>query len=295
MNPLEETITSAFWQESPEWDNPFAAARCRCAGYDVYGDLLPHANWTDYIYLLLQQQPPTAAQSRLLNGIAIALANPGPREHSIQAAMSAAAGGSSTAAALMAALAVGAGSHGGARELLLCMDRWQACGMNLARWRDQLGTELHGAADRDEDSLPDCWLPIAHPAGFDPHARRCATPTQQTLCQLSNLSPGQHLTWLLLQQQVLEAEATMPLSLVGVIAAAFCDLDLDPEQGEALYLWLRLPGALAHSLEQRQRGWKNYPFHGQGLKVTPNPRSDKGTTAVEQEPQGARQKRANHE
>lgn len=290
MNAPLETITSTFWQESPEWDNPFAAASCRCAGYDVYGDLLPNANWTDYIYLLLRQQAPSTAQSALLNGIAIALANPGPRDHSVQAAMSAAAGGSSSAAALMAAVAVGAGSHGGARELLLCMDRWQACGTDLTSWRDQLGIELHRHDNHDDDNLPDCWLPIAHPAGFDPYAPSCATPTQQTLCQLSEFSPGPHLTWLLLQQQTLEAKVDMPLNLVGVIAAALCDLELDPEQGEALYLWLRLPGVLAHSLEQRQLGWKNYPFHGQGLTVTPSADSDNQTPTAAQRAQTLRPK-----
>ncbi len=49
----------------------------------------------------------------------------------------------------------------------------------------------------------------------------------------------------------------------GVAAAAFRDLGLNAEQGEMLYLLLRLPGAAAHALEQKQVGFKRFPFfHG---------------------------------
>jgi citrate synthase len=46
----------------------------------------------------------------------------------------------------------------------------------------------------------------------------------------------------------------------GVAAAALADLGFSPEQGEALHLLLRLPGAAAHALEQRQHGHKRFPF-----------------------------------
>jgi citrate synthase len=52
-----------------------------------------------------------------------------------------------------------------------------------------------------------------------------------------------------------------PLSLVGVAAAAFADLELQPEQGEMLFLLLRLPGAAAHALEQQASGHKQFPFY----------------------------------
>jgi citrate synthase len=45
-----------------------------------------------------------------------------------------------------------------------------------------------------------------------------------------------------------------------VAAAAFCDLGFDAQQGEMLYLLLRLPGAAAHALEQRL-AFKSFPFY----------------------------------
>ncbi|HEX5054869.1 MAG TPA: citryl-CoA lyase, partial [Gammaproteobacteria bacterium] len=57
----------------------------------------------------------------------------------------------------------------------------------------------------------------------------------------------------------LEASAGFYLAMSGVSAAAFMDLQLNPSQAEMLYLFLRLPGAMAHALEQFLQ-WKRFPF-----------------------------------
>ena len=53
-NEPVENISTKIWQETPEADNPFAAADCFCAGYDVYGDLLKNASFIDYLFLLFK-------------------------------------------------------------------------------------------------------------------------------------------------------------------------------------------------------------------------------------------------
>lgn len=117
----QETITTKIWDEVPEQDNPFAAKICYCSGYDVYGDLLGKISWVEYLYLLFKLERPTEQQAKLLEGLAVALANPGLRDHSVRAAMNAGATGGTHAASLMAALAVGAGNlGGGARNFSLC-------------------------------------------------------------------------------------------------------------------------------------------------------------------------------
>ena len=54
-------------------------------------------------------------------------------------------------------------------------------------------------------------------------------------------------------------------------AAAFYDLGFNPRQGEMLFLLLRLPGAAAHSLEQRENGWRNYPYFGNAVHLEDDP------------------------
>jgi len=258
-----DMVTTRIWEEVAEPDNPFAAAACYCSGYDVYGDVLRHATLIDYLYLLFKQERPTPAQAKLLQGLAVALANAGPRDHSVQAAMCGGAGGSSAAASLMAALAVGAGNLGGGREVFTAMRLWETCGRQLVLWRTHL-TE-------PPEERADVWLPMEHPAGFDPHGVSCATPVRQTLAYLAECAVGDSLGWLRGQRTALEEIAGSPLAMTGVAAAALTDLGFSPAQGEMLYLLLRLPGAAVHALEQNERGWRGYPFFADGLVLTDDP------------------------
>jgi citrate synthase len=273
MSNPKEVIHTRIWQESPEPDNPFAAAACRCSGYDVYGDLLGKAGWIEYLYLLLKLERPSPQQAALLEGLAVALANPGPRDPSVHAAMCGGVGGSTHASCLIAALAVGAGQAGGAREAALAMGYWQACGTDLAAWRARLGQPPC-------DERADVWLPLEHPPGFDPHGAGCATPVRQTLAFLARQSPGAALPWLLGHREALEAAAGCPLAMTGVAAAAMTDLGFDADQGEMLHLLLRLPGAAAHSLEQRGEGWRRFPFFAQGIRLATPAAAPQPSTAT---------------
>jgi citrate synthase len=275
MNKAQEVIHSRIWEEVAEPDNPFAAAACYCAGYDVYGDLLGQIGWVEYLYLLFKQAPPAPAEAKLLEGLAVAVANPGPRDPSTQAAMCAGVGGSTAASSLMAALGVGAGQLSGAREVVLAMAAWQKCGTDLQAWKDYLKHPL-------QEERADVWLPPEHPPGFDPHGVHCPAPVRQTLALLAQYRPAGALAWLQAQRPVLEAAANCPLAMTGVAAAALIDLDFSIPQGEMLYLLLRLPGAAAHALEQQTYGWRRYPFFAHGLELQDDPQMPQNPTVEQQ-------------
>lgn len=249
-----DQVRTRIWQEEPEPGHPFVTRVARCHGYDVYGQMLGRARWIDMLYLLFRGEAPGADAARLLDALALALANPGPRDPAVHAAMAAGVGGSPAAAALMAALAVGAGRHHGARELHRALQAWQQCGRDLAAWQRHLAEPP--AAE------PGIWsAPPGHPDGFTPDAPSTALPVRQALQVLSALAgPGSHLAWLQHERTALEAAAGHALGLAGVAAAALADLGFDADEGEMLYLLLRLPGAAAHALEQRKLGHKNFPF-----------------------------------
>lgn len=259
---MEEKINTQIWQEDAESDNAFAAASCHCYGYDVYGDLLPHASWTEYLFLLFRGEAPTAHQVKLLGGLAIALANPGPRHPAVHAAMCGGVGGSTSASCLMAALAVGAGASGGAHEVRLAMEQWLANGLDWSRWQTAL------ANDPVADPA-DIWPVPDHPPGFDPHGVHCTKPVRQTLAHLSKVAGHKRLAWLQEHRINLEAAAGLPLAMTGVAAAGLCDLGLTPAQGEMLHLLLCLPGAAVHALEQRDGGYKQFPFFQVDLENDP--------------------------
>ncbi len=155
----------------------------------------------------------------------------------------------------------GARGRGGRR-------RWRARG---CCWRCKLGF----ACDRDLDAWqrrwreqsepsaepPGIWPAAEHPAGFDPLGVTTPTPVLQVLARLASLDRDSRCAWLQANLSSMEQASGHPLSLVGVAAAALTDLGMLPEEGEMLFLLLRLPGAAAHALEQRDSGHKRFPFY----------------------------------
>ncbi|MCF7980501.1 MAG: citryl-CoA lyase, partial [Pseudomonadales bacterium] len=260
----KEVIHSKIWEEIPEPDNPFAAAVCYCSGYDVYGDLLGKISWIEYLYLLFKLEPPTKDQAKLLEGLAVAIANPGPRDLSVRAAMNGGVGGSTAAACLMAALAPGAGQYGGAREVFLAVKLWEKCGDDLSLWQTTV-------KNYEKDEKLEVWPDMEHPPGFDPYGASCATPIKQTLDFLAGISSSDSLNWLKAHRTEIELAADCPLAITGIAAATLVDLGFDAEQAEMLFLLLRLPGAAVHALEQKHQGWRKYPFFSDGLVLTNDP------------------------
>ena len=259
-----EQITTEIWREEAEPDNPFAAAKSFCAGFDVYGDLLGKVGLIEYLWLLFKLDPPSKAQANMLEGLAVALANPGPRDHSVRGAMNAGVGGSTRASALIAAISVGAGNLGGAREVFTAMQYWQQCGTDLERW-----LEIIDKPPREERA--DVWPEMEHTPGFDPNGASCPTPVKQLLDHLVSIEHSEALVWLQTQRPSLEQHAGAPLAFSGVAAATLFALGFEPEEAEMLFLLLRLPGAAAHALEQEKMGWNRYPFFGDGLTLTDDP------------------------
>jgi len=251
---MTEKISTAIWLEEPEPDNPFAARSAWCHGYDVYGEMLGNAGWVDMLYLLFKGEAPSKRQAAWLELVAVALANPGRRDPSIHAAMCAGVGGSPAATALTAALAVGAGGAGGAREVFRAMQAWATCGKSVAAWK----ARAHEAATPPPI---DIWPAAEHPAGFDPLGKSTITPIKQVLSRLAELEPDSRCAWLSANLAAMEEANGAPLSWAGLAAAALADLGMLPEQGEMLFLLLRLPGAAAHALEQRESGHKRFPFY----------------------------------
>lgn len=256
-----QQVRTRIWLEEPEPDNPFATRSACCHGYDVYADMLGKARWVEMLFLLFQGEAPAGWQTQLLETLAVALANPGPRDPSVHAAMCGGVGGSTAASCLIAALAVGAGGLSGGHEVFLAMEAWKSSGTDLDAWQCRLSVPTEGTAS--------IWPTAEHPPGFDPHGVKTATIVRQALSALAKLSEEESLPWLEKNLSKLEAAAGRPLAMSGVAAAALVDLGFSPEQGEMLHLMLRLPGAAAHALEQWQYGHKKFPFFAVDLENDP--------------------------
>jgi citrate synthase len=251
-------LHTRIWLEEAQPDDAFATRAAYCHGFDVYGQMLGRASWIEMLYLLIKGEAPAAKTARTLETLAVALANPGPRDPMVHAAMCGGIGGTPAAASLMAALAVGAGQSGGARDVYLAMQHWHQCrGLANAEVITLLTQAMPPAWLSSRDFG---WPAIEHPAGFAPNGASTAGIVLQTLLALNEQEAGPCIAWLHQHRAALEQAATLPLAMTGVAAAALTDLGFSAAQGEMLFLLLRLPGAAAHALEQGDNGFKQFPF-----------------------------------
>ena len=256
---------SNFWFEEPEESNPFAAKACYCHGYDVYSQVIEKAGWFEYLLLMFKGNRPQPHEAVLLEKLALVLANQGPKEASIRAAMNGGVAGTNHSSALMCALAVGSGLYGGAQELEICMRLWLEGEQDIERWKARLQAP-------QEDERADIWPAIEHPPGFDPNGDQIPTTLLQSLELLVRFAPDDGaLVWLRAHRCNLEGFFGCPISITAIAAATFVDLGLDQDQGSMLYLMLRLPGAAVHALEQREMGWKKFPFYSPAIQLEDDP------------------------
>lgn len=263
--PSDYVYHSNFWLEEPEESNPFAAKACYCHGYDVYGQVIAKASWFEYLLLMFKGERPKPTETALLERLAMVLANQGPKEASIRAAMNGGVAGTNHSSALMSSLAVGSGLYGGSQELEICIRLWRECGQDIELWKARLQAP-------QEDERADIWPAIEHPPGFDPNGDNIPTTLRQSLELLVQFAPDDGaLAWLKSHRNTLEAFFECPISITAVAAATLVDLGLDQDQGSMLYLMLRLPGAAVHALEQRKMGWKKFPFYGPAIELEDDP------------------------
>lgn len=258
-----EQVRTRIWREEAEPADRFATRSAHCRGYDVYAGLLGRARWVDMLWLLFREEAPSDTQARLLEALAVALANAGPRDAAVHAAMCSGLGRSPAAAALMAALAVGAGRHGGAQEVAAAMALWGEVPDtgDVEAWA---GRWLAAAAPASA-----IWPEADHPPGFEPNGVVTPGIVCDALQRLAGIGAGPRLQWLATRLAEIEAAVGLPLAMSGVAAAALGDLGFSPEQGEMLHLLLRLPGAAAHALEQRAGSYKDFPFFKLDLQDDP--------------------------
>lgn len=258
-------IHTRIWREEAEANNPYATRAAYCRGYNVFGQMVGQARWVEMLALLFRDQLPSTATLDMLEALAVALANPGPRDPSIHAAMCGGVGESTAAATLISALAVGAGRYGGARDVFAAMTAWQACADDFEQWLKHIKETAQAEID--------IWPTAEHVAGFDPHGVSTATIVLQLLSALVAIGESSEaaprLAWLQQHRQQVETAIGIPLDITGVAAAALADIGFSPAEGEMLFLILRLPGAAAHALEQTTYGFKRFPFYPVELSDDP--------------------------
>lgn len=233
MSTVPYTMRTAITEEIASAENPYVTEQQRVCGYDSL-ELTQSASFVATIFLLLSKEFPSKAQEELLNSLAIALINPGPRHPATRAAMVAGVSKSRHAHILPVALLTLNGDRGGSGEV----------------------EQSHAWLSAHLQEAPD--LIKCQPPGFGDRYGSRDPLIARTLLHFASLSAaGPAIQWLVEYNQKCN-EKTGVLD-TGLCAAVSLDLGFNSRQAAALFQLFRAPGLLAHGLEQTHNPISAYP------------------------------------
>jgi citrate synthase len=215
-------------------------------GYPI-DELMGRVPFSHVAYLVMTGELPSAAQGALVDAILVACLDHGVTPPSALNARHAASTGASLSAAVAAGVLAINRSHGGSAEeamkFLLEGELWREgsgihlgeMGERLARAELDAGRRVPGFGHRYHED--------------DPRTRRLLSLAREAKVA------GAHVELALALEAALSKilARTMPLNIDGAIAAILCDLGVEVELASAFFILARVPGLIAHAVEEQRR------------------------------------------
>ena len=223
-----------------------APNRINLRGYPIE-ELMGRKSFAEVVWLALRGELPGEAEGKLLDAILVSSVDHGVTPPSTLAARTAASTGAPVNAALASGVLAVNRFHGGAVEG--CMNalaaalvymkeagvsREEAAAATVDRYRE-VGRRLEGFGHRLHDD--------------DPRATRLFALTEELGLAREGVPTARALEAALANA----AGKALPLNVDGAIAACLFDLGFEPYVANAFFILARMPGWLAHVLEERTR------------------------------------------
>lgn len=246
MAPKQAPVSSPKW---PTALTSIDSSQVLLRGYPL-DELMGRASFGETIFLLLTGEMPTSTISRLIDAILVGFIDHGVTPPPTLAARHAATSGASVGNAVAAGV-LSFGQREGS-DVGLCLKMLQD-GLEMT------GSSMlfaSGAADLAEHLVQRDRIP---PPGFG-HRLHTVDPRVTRLLQLAHELEAVHLHTqylraleLALSRHPALDQETLPINIDGAIAAVCGDLGLPVDIAEGLAIISRVPGLLAHALEERRR------------------------------------------
>jgi citrate synthase len=217
-------------------------------GYPL-DEMMGRHTFGEAIYLLLQGELPTPATGRLMEALLVSFIDHGATPPSTLAARNTATAGAPLRACVASGV-LGFGRYFGG-DIVACMQFLDA---GLARVREgrsyrDAAAELIRPFRESGEALP----------GFG-HRFHSRDPRAARLFQMAlELElEGEHVRLIRAVEMTLQHtqgpdDKPLPINVDGAIAAICSDLGLPPDVADALFIISRIPGIVAHALEERER------------------------------------------
>jgi citrate synthase/citryl-CoA lyase len=216
-------------------------------------DVLKQLDFASTAFLLFGGDPPSKSQSRVFNALLVAMADHGisPSQAVTRYVMAA---GSPIQGAIAAGILTSGDTHGGAG--------YQAARTFTEQLDDHHENEVPELAEQlVSEHLAD-GTPV--PGYGHPHHRNM-DPRVQALVEISRDEElaGEYIELAVMVEEALETAtgSRIPLNIDGISAAIVLELGFPPEFARPVVIMARVPGLIAHAIEEsiREKGWRDVP------------------------------------
>ncbi len=230
---------------SPSWPTAITLIepnQVRVRGYAI-GELMGRVGFGSAVYLILRGELPDEKTGRLMEAILVSSIDHGATPPSALAARTTASSGAGLGPAVAAGILTISRFHGGAI---------QQCALQLGEVVKGSGGGLDQAAVEMVRRLKADHLRMA---GFG-HRIHTDDPRTKRLFALAEEAgvAGSYMAAARAVQRAFAAEGReLPINVDGAIAAVLADLGFQPEVMNGLFMIARLPGLVAHAVEEQTR------------------------------------------
>lgn len=239
----EKSFTNVFNIKAPKWRTSITnieSNKITTRGYSQ-DELIEDLSFSEMIYLLINGNVPSKNESKMFNAILVSFSDHGLTPPSTQSARIIASGGSSIQSSVAGGLLAFGKNHAGAIEHSMKL----------------LQTSLKKFPDKDvcdiaEYIVEDYINRSENIPGFghrihkkDPRAAKILELAKKYACF------GKHTHLALAIQDILNEKKNININVDGANASVLLDLGFEPNVGVGIFMIGRLPGLVAHVIEEQ--------------------------------------------
>ncbi len=217
----------------------------RVRGHDI-GQLMGSVGFGAAVYLILRGDLPDQKTARLMDAILVSSIDHGATPPSALAARTIASTGGSLGASVAAGILAINRYHGGAIE---------DCARQLAEIAERCESGGDGPDDVTAAVLDEMKQAGRRMSGFG-HRVHTSDPRTLRLFELAADAgvDGRHMKAARAVERVFASSGRkLPMNVDGAIAAVLADMGFEPASMNGLFMIARVPGLIAHALEERER------------------------------------------
>lgn len=215
-------------------------------GYPI-DQLMGKVNFGQMVYLLFKGELPSHNHGKMIEAILTSSVDHGVTPPSILSALTVASTGAELNAAVAAGILAISRFHGGAIE---------DCMYLLQDTKGLMEKENLNADEAAKKIILQYKEQNRKLSGFG-HRLHTDDPRTKRLFQLAEEYGigGRYIAIAIAIQQMLEKNIgkKLPINVDGAIAAVLCEMEFDPKLANAFFMIARLPGMVAHSIEEKSR------------------------------------------